>query len=126
MDLLENRINHPNVIKSAQADACTIGGETFQQSVIIPFDGDIIHTDFIKVSELNQAIFQQLSDYQPEVIILATGSQITFPEPELLTPLVKLNIGLEVLHNEAAARTFNVLLAEDRKVVCLMLIGQPD
>ncbi len=56
------------------------------------------------------------------MIILATGEHIEFPNTDLLNPLIKQNIGLEVLNNQAAARTFNVLLAEDRKVVCLMII----
>ncbi|TDR22654.1 Mth938-like domain-containing protein [Marinicella litoralis] len=123
MDLLENRTNHPNIIKSAAADSCVFESQTYHHSIIIPFNGEVMACDLISVDELNQQIVQQLCDYHPEVIILATGSSIIFPTTELLDPLVKLNIGLEVLHNEAAARTFNILLAEDRKVVCLMLLA---
>jgi len=126
MDLLENRPQHPNIIKSAQSDSCVIGTDTYQHSIIIPFDGEVTKCELSSVTELNQDIIQQLCEYRPEVIILATGSQIRFPVTDLLDPLVKLNIGLEVLHNQAAARTFNVLLAEDRKAVCLMLIDKQD
>lgn len=122
MDLLENRTNHQNIIKSADADYCVIGTHTYKHSIIIPFETDVVSCNITSVTELNQIMVQQLCEYQPEVIILATGSKIIFPATDLLEPLVKQNIGLEVLHNQAAARTFNVLMAEDRKAVCLMLI----
>ena len=124
MDLLENRSNHQNIIKSANADTCVIGNQIYDSSIIIPFAGDVKPCSLSSTSELNPTIIEQLCAYNPEVIVLATGSAIIFPETELLDPLVKLNIGLEVLHNQAAARTFNVLMAEDRKAVCLMLIHQ--
>ena len=122
MDLTENKSNHPNLITIAQANQCTIGSESYNHSIIIPYDGDVSKCDVNSVAGLNEQLISQLCKYNPEVIILATGENIEFPKTDLLTPLVKQHIGLEVLNNQAAARTFNVLLAENRKAVCLMLI----
>lgn len=122
MDLSENRTNHPNLIQSADADNCVIGQQKFQTSIIIPSSDQVLACDIKVVEELHVDLVKQLCEYQPEVIILATGKHIVFPTTDILDPLVKLNIGLEVLNNQAAARTFNVLLSEDREAVCLMLI----
>lgn len=123
MDLTENLNNHPNLITSAQSDQCIIGTQTYVNSIIIPSNHDVISSHISSVDELSDELINQLCGYKPEVIILATGDQIVFPATDNLTLLVKQNIGLEVLSNQAAARTFNVLLAESRKAVCLMLIN---
>ncbi len=122
MDLSENRTNNPNLISSAQADQCVIGIRTFNHSIIIPSDGEILSCTINAASELTEELIIQLCTYKPEVILLATGEHIVFPEADILTPLVKQHIGLEVMNNQSAARTFNVLLSESRKAVCLMMI----
>jgi uncharacterized protein len=117
MDLSETRSNHPNLIASADAGSCTIGATTY------PSHNPVSETGIQSVDQLNDSLISSLCDHQPELIILATGATIIFPEPDVLDALVKNNIGLEVLNNQAAARTFNVLLAEARRTVCLMLIS---
>ena len=121
MDLSENRSNNPNLITQAQADQCVIGNQTHTQSIIIPSDSELISCPINSVNELTEGLIAQLCAYKPEVILLATGDQIIFPDADILQPLVQQHIGLEVLSNQAAARTFNVLLAENRKTVCLMI-----
>ncbi len=123
MDLSENRTQHPNLIASALAHQCVIGSHTYRSSIIIPSDAAIIETSVQSTTDLSHDLMEQLCAYSPEVIIIATGDEIIFPEAELLNPLVVNNIGLEVLSNQAAARTFNVLLAESRQTVCLMMIN---
>ncbi|MCX7553963.1 MTH938/NDUFAF3 family protein [Marinicella sp. S1101] len=122
MDLSENRTNHRNLIQSVADNACIIGQIEHTNSIIIPSNGEVTAIDVKTVTELEASTIEQLCQFEPEVIILATGSQIDFPDPDMLTPLIEKNIGLEVLTNQAAARTFNVLLSEDRQAVCLMLM----
>ncbi len=123
MDLSENRTQHPNLIKSASAEACVIGPNSYQQSIIIPFQAEVSTISITTVAELSTELVNLLCSHQPEIIILGTGTQIEFPDTRLLQPIVEQNIGLEVLNNQAAARTYNVLLSEDRNVICLMLLG---
>lgn len=122
MDLSENRLQHPNLITSAQAHECIIGSQTHHQSLIIPSHQQLKPIAVKTVSDLTESLIAELCAYQPEVILLATGADIVFPATDILQPLVQQNIGLEVLHNQAAARTFNVLLSEGRQAVCLMMI----
>jgi uncharacterized protein len=57
-----------------------------------------------------------------EIVIIGTGEKHVFPKPEALRPLMEARIGFEVMHSAAACRTYNVLLAEGRKVGLLLLI----
>src|SRR5262245_11442167 len=48
------------------------------------------------------------------LLILGTGRRQVFPTPELRRLFIDVNIALEAMDTGAAARTYNVLLAEGR------------
>lgn len=60
-------------------------------------------------------------DFKPEVVLLGCGATMRFPNPEILAPLHRQGIGVELMNTAAACRTFNILAAEGRDVVALML-----
>ncbi len=68
------------------------------------------------------ADFERLRDLRGEVVLLGTGSRQRFPHPRLTHPLADANIGLEVMDTQAACRTYNILVAENRKVAAALLI----
>jgi len=60
---------------------------------------------------------------KPEVILLGTGERQVFPPAAVMAACLSLGVGLEVMTNAAAARTFNVLASESRKVVAGFLLA---
>lgn len=54
---------------------------------------------------------------QPELILLGAGATQAFPPAETMAACLARGIGLETMTNAAAARTFNVLASEGRRVV---------
>lgn len=54
---------------------------------------------------------------QPELILLGAGATQAFPPAETMAACLSRGIGLETMTNAAAARTFNVLASEGRRVV---------
>ena len=60
---------------------------------------------------------------QPAVLLLGTGATLRFPAPAVLAACLTRGIGIEAMDNAAAARTFNVLASEGRKVVAAFLIS---
>ncbi len=123
MDLTEHSHSHPNLITLDEKGLLRdTEGTIYSQSIIVPWDAPIVPVNIKKASEINEALIQQLCEYQPEIIVLATGETIEYPDTNLLLPLVQNNIGLEVMTNTAAARTLNVLMSEYRKALCLFLI----
>lgn len=73
------------------------------------------------VAELEQRHVETLLAYRPEIIILGTGTTLAFPPVPLLAGIQRHGIGIEVMANGAAIRTFNVLLSEDRPVLLALL-----
>jgi len=66
---------------------------------------------------MDSAGIEALLALEPEVIILGTGATQIFPPPAVMATALSRGVGLEVMTNAAAARTFTVLASEGRKVV---------
>ncbi len=58
----------------------------------------------------------------PEVILLGTGARQMFPASHVMEPLRSGQVGLEVMDTGAACRTYNILLAEGRRIVAGLLM----
>ena len=123
MQLTETNSQHPNLIQEANHRLCRVASNTIEQSLLLPWQGELQLLDITAVEHLDEPMIKRVADLKPELLVLATGKDIAYPSTKILTPLLNNNIGLEVMPNAAAARTFNVLMAENRQVVCLMLIG---
>ncbi len=69
------------------------------------------------VTTMAPADLDALFALQPEVILLGCGGAQTFPPAATMAACLSRGIGLETMTNAAAARTFNVLASESRRVV---------
>ena len=65
--------------------------------------------------------FKPLADLGVEIVILGTGARQRFPHPRLTAQLARARIGVEVMDTKAACRTYNILVAEERKVALALL-----
>ncbi|PKM08653.1 MAG: hypothetical protein CVV14_03495 [Gammaproteobacteria bacterium HGW-Gammaproteobacteria-4] len=60
---------------------------------------------------------------EPELIVVGTGARLRFPAPAVHAAALTRGIGIEFMDNAAAARTFNLLAGESRRVVAGFVIG---
>jgi len=65
--------------------------------------------------------FAFLKSLGAEIVLLGTGPKQRFPHPRLTAELAQAGIGLEVMDLQAACRTYNILVAEERKVAAALL-----
>lgn len=75
---------------------------------------------------LETSDFERLRDLRTEVVLLGTGARQRFPHPRLTHPLTQARIGLEIMDTQAACRTYNILMAESRRVAAALLVGTDD
>jgi uncharacterized protein len=73
---------------------------------------------------LTVADFEFMQEAQPEILILGTGARQRFLAPELARALAATGAGVEIMDTRAACRTYNILVAEGRKVMAAILIEQ--
>ncbi|AMO99803.1 hypothetical protein CAter282_1933 [Collimonas arenae] len=67
--------------------------------------------------------FAHIDSTRPDVVILGTGLRQRFVHPKLTTVLTARRIGVECMDNQAACRTYNILMAEGRKVVLALIFN---
>ncbi|WP_334133487.1 Mth938-like domain-containing protein [Tepidimonas sp.] len=101
-----------------------IAGRRYVHSVIVSAAG-VQPWDCASLSELTPAHFARLADATPEVVLFGSGRRLRFVAPELLRALLERGIGVETMDTMAAARTYNVLAGEGRRVLAALLIDEP-
>ncbi len=71
--------------------------------------------------DLKDEDFAALAQLGAEIVLLGTGKQQRFPQPRLTASLRAAHVGLEVMDLKAACRTYNILVAEERKVALALV-----
>ena len=79
-----------------------------------------------RIEEVLPETIVDLLKFQPSLILLGTGRRQQFPAPRVLAPALLAGVGIEVMDNRAAARTYNVLLAEGRNLLLAVLLDPVD
>ncbi len=74
------------------------------------------------VADLQVEDIEQVLRFDPAVVLLGSGERLSFPAAAVMAACLTRGIGIEVMDNAAAARTFNVLATEGRRVVAAFLI----
>lgn len=76
------------------------------------------------VASLGIEQLEPLLALEPEVVLLGSGARQTFPPARVMAACLQRGIGLETMSNDAAARTYNVLAGEGRRVVAGFVLGK--
>lgn len=71
---------------------------------------------------LTPADLDVVLEQAPELVILATGERQVFPPAVVMAACLTRGIGIEVMNNASAARTYNVLASENRRVVMAFIL----
>ncbi len=102
----------------------TVNNETLGDSFVITPFKLVKEWPPQNVTSIRPEHFSVIFDLEPDVILLGTGSKQLFPSPQLLEPIVKRGIGIEIMNTAAVCRTFNLLIAEGRHVAAGVLIDK--
>ncbi|MFS8608072.1 MAG: Xcc1710-like domain-containing protein [Xanthomonadaceae bacterium] len=109
-----------NLIRSYQHRQIRINDATYTRSVIVTADQLVTDWAPQTLAELTEQHLQPILDLQPEVVILGTGATQQFPQRAILQRVLRAGIGIEVMATDAACRTYNILMAEDRRVAAAL------
>jgi uncharacterized protein len=109
-----------NTITGYGEDHVMVNSQRHESSVIVLPDR-ILPWDAKDFDSLSEDSFSALKDLKAEIILLGTGPRQRFPHPRLTATLTGAGIGVEVMDLKAACRTFNILVAEERKVAAALL-----
>lgn len=111
-----------NLIRACSAHEITVRDQVIRGSVILSVGKVVTDWPPKSVTELKPEHLQMAVDSQPQVILLGTGANQVFPPPEVLAPVYRAGIGIEIMNTPAACRTYNVLVQEGRQVMAALIL----
>jgi uncharacterized protein len=111
-----------NLIRSYRAGEIRINDSVLRDAVIVSASALIAQPELRQVGDLAAEHTARILALDPEVVLLGTGLRQTFPAASFSAQFLRAGIGFEAMDTGAACRTFNVLVAEQRRVVAVLLM----
>jgi uncharacterized protein len=109
-------------IRACTPQAITVVDRPLTHSFVLAPDQVVENWPVTKASEFDEAAADTIAALKPEVVLLGTGEKQVFPPREALVSLLRKRIGVEVMDNAAASRTYNLLASEGRRAVAAFML----
>jgi len=110
------------VITAYDENSVSINGKTFSQSLVIANTRLKENWDVSGIELLTPNHIETVLSFQPELIIIGTGSRLVFPAIEIYSGIIEHGIGVDFMDTGAACRTYNILMSEGRDVVAGLIL----
>ncbi len=120
MKLHQSKVKNVNQFTGYDGSGVKVNDERFEGSILV-LPNEVHSWRPTSFADLLADDFAALLEFEPELVLLGTGGKIQFPHPQLFAALSSKRIGLDAMDTGALCRTFNVLTAEDRRVLALVL-----
>ena len=110
-----------NFIRAYAHGEIRIGERPIRSNCIVTANS-VVDWPVKSIDALTLADLEPVIALDPEIVILGSGENQRFPDPQLLGAILSRGIGCEVMTTGAACRTYNVLVGEDRKVAAALVL----
>ena len=117
MQLHLERPDHEFFLRGGDGTSALVNARRLTSSFVLSPNTLIEVWPVRDVKAMLPADLDALFALQPELILLGCGATQAFPPAMTVAACLSRGVGLETMTNAAAARTFNVLAGEGRRVV---------
>lgn len=111
-------------LRSAGGDHALVNEQRLEASFLLAPNRLVTDWRPSSIDTLEIADLEPVLAMEPAVVLLGSGASLRFPAPAVMAACLTRGIGIEVMDNAAAARTFNVLATEGRRVVAAFVIAR--
>lgn len=125
MQLAQDNPDFIYVLRGTSEAGVLVNQQTVSESFLLTPNQLLAGWGPVAVEALEPADMQAVLALEPAVVLLGTGARQRFPSAAVMAAVLSRGVGIEVMDSAAAARTFNVLAAEGRKVVAAFLLPGP-
>ncbi|MDP9083373.1 MAG: MTH938/NDUFAF3 family protein [Pseudomonadota bacterium] len=122
MRFSQDSISGTNLIRAYGDGQLRINDTLYRGAVIVSVSSVVHEPETHQLAQLLAIDRMRIMALNPELILLGTGSRQIFPAVSFGAQFLRDGIGFEVMDTGAACRTFNVLAAEQRRVVAMLLV----
>jgi uncharacterized protein len=110
-----------NLIRSYGNGELRIGNHSYLGAVIVSANTLLPHPEIQSLEQLVNLDPAAIFALDPELVLLGTGEIQVFPAPQFQARFLSIGVGFEAMTTGAACRTYNVLIAEQRRAVAVLL-----
>ncbi len=121
MDLTLQKNSSDKIIKNYENHIIYIDKDKYDSNIFVSKDF-VIKWQIFDINEIVKDDLNDVLEYKPEILIIGTGLHPILPRTDIITQLHSNNIGVEFMSTDAACKTFNVLLQEDRNVIAGLVV----
>jgi len=109
------------VITAYRPDGFTVGDQPIRGTLLITPEG-YVALAAERLDELGEDALEPIFAAEPDIdiLVIGGGARLAWPPARLADPLRGAGIVVEPMDSAAAARTFNVLVLEERRVAALL------
>ena len=125
MKLREQQTGSSNAIRAYEPGMVRINETVCTCSLIVTPQRLVDDWPVTHVGQVDSDVLLALLDYGPEIILLGVGNRQHILDPRVTMPVMQRGVGIEIMTTDAACRTYNVLLGEDRKVLAALIVEPP-
>jgi uncharacterized protein len=122
MQLVQQHPDSAFYVRRCLGDRIVVGEREYVASFLLGVDRVVERWAVDDVASIDEAAIAEVLALQPALVLLGSGSTLRFPAQAVLAAFLSRGIGVEVMDNAAAARTYNVLAGEGRRVVAAFVI----
>lgn len=109
-------------VRRCAPHAITVVDREIASSFVLSADRMVEDWPVSDVATIGPDAIEAVLALSPEVVLLGSGARLRFPPQPVLAGFLTRGVGIEVMDNAAAARTFNVLAQEGRRVVAAFVL----
>lgn len=122
MQLNLERPDYQYFLRGADGRQALVNERTLTRSFIVSPEALVEDWPVVDATAMQAADLEAALALQPELVVLGTGEVQRFPPAAVMAAALGRGIGLEVMTNAAAARTYSVLAGEGRRVVAAFVL----
>jgi uncharacterized protein len=111
-----------HLINGYRPGCIVIDGHDYREGLIVSPDHIIGGWGPANASDLTVEHIRALLNLSPQVIVVGTGTRQVFPNPQIYSAATECGVGIEIMDTGAACRTYNIIMAEGRKVAAGLMV----
>ncbi len=122
MYLRHDRPDYTYALRSADGQRARVNDQTLSASFAVAPEHLLTDWPVHDAARMSPDDLAPLLAMNPAVLLLGTGTHQVFPPASVMAYCLSRGVGIEVMNNASAARTYNVLASEARQVVAALIL----
>jgi len=126
MELTEHTTDAHHQIRGIEPNRVFVTDQWYEASLVV--GAHYLDPDWpvTRLDDLDEDRVAPLLELGPELVIVGVGQRQRFLPRETQLTFIRQGIGIECMTLDAAARTFNVLMSENRRALAAFIIASED